>query len=120
MLSLCMRKEWLPVSKCRYDDYCCLVSCTLQAVANAQHAVAMLGTLLKDKGADVEFGVHPVAGRMPGQVSNAAHLNIQHRSPLADVYLTYDSKTEVCLCVGVRSSTCCWLRRVCPMTTCTR
>ena len=39
------------------------------AVANAQHSLATLSTLLKDKGAEVKYGVHPVAGRMPGQLN---------------------------------------------------
>ncbi len=37
------------------------------AVANAQYAVAELVTQLKDRGVDIKFGVHPVAGRMPGE-----------------------------------------------------
>jgi len=39
------------------------------AVAGAQHTVATLSTLLKDKGAEIKYGVHPVAGRMPGQLN---------------------------------------------------
>eukprot|EP00798_Chlamydomonas_sp_ICE-L_P011249 gene11249-18874_t len=39
------------------------------AVANAQHTISTLSTLLKDKGATVKYGVHPVAGRMPGQLN---------------------------------------------------
>ncbi|KAG1676348.1 hypothetical protein FOA52_001143 [Chlamydomonas sp. UWO 241] len=39
------------------------------AVANAQHTIAALSTLLKSKGCDVKYGVHPVAGRMPGQLN---------------------------------------------------
>lgn len=39
----------------------------LFAVAGAQHALSALTTLLKDKGCTVQYGVHPVAGRMPGE-----------------------------------------------------
>lgn len=39
------------------------------AVANAQHSIAELTKKLKGKGVQVEFGIHPVAGRMPGQLN---------------------------------------------------
>ncbi|WP_265110608.1 NAD(P)(+) transhydrogenase (Re/Si-specific) subunit beta [Halosolutus halophilus] len=39
------------------------------AVAQAQHAVAELVELLDENGVDVEFGIHPVAGRMPGHMN---------------------------------------------------
>lgn len=39
------------------------------AVANAQHSIAELTKMLKKKGVEVEFGIHPVAGRMPGQLN---------------------------------------------------
>ncbi|KAL4423593.1 hypothetical protein ABPG77_004633 [Micractinium sp. CCAP 211/92] len=39
------------------------------AVANAQYAIADLVKGLKKKGIEVKFGVHPVAGRMPGQLN---------------------------------------------------
>lgn len=39
------------------------------AVANAQYAIADLVKTLKSRGISVKFGIHPVAGRMPGQLN---------------------------------------------------
>merc|ERR550539_2267554 len=39
------------------------------AVAKGQYPVAELVTLLRKKGKNVRFGIHPVAGRMPGQLN---------------------------------------------------
>lgn len=37
------------------------------AVAKAQYAIADITRMLRAKGINVRFGIHPVAGRMPGQ-----------------------------------------------------
>lgn len=53
----------------RDADHIIIVPGYGMAVANAQHTISALSTLLKDKGAEVKYGVHPVAGRMPGQLN---------------------------------------------------
>ena len=77
------------------------------AVAQAQHKVRELYEALTKRGIDVKFGIHPVAGRMPG------HMNVL----LAEADIPYDKlldmdainpefpETDVALVIGANDVT---------------
>jgi NAD(P) transhydrogenase subunit beta len=76
------------------------------AVAQAQYPVAELTSQLRKKGVNVRFGIHPVAGRLPG------HMNVL----LAEAKVPYDivlemdeingdlSDTDVVLVIGANDT----------------
>jgi NAD(P) transhydrogenase subunit beta len=55
------------------------------AVAQAQNGVSDMTKILRDRGVNVRFGIHPVAGRLPG------HMNVL----LAEAHVPYDIVLEM-------------------------
>jgi hypothetical protein len=76
------------------------------AAAQAQHEVVELAQALSDHGVDVAYGIHPVAGRMPGQMNVLlAEANAYDQLKDLDEINSQFANTDVVLVVGANDVT---------------
>jgi NAD(P) transhydrogenase subunit beta len=72
------------------------------AVSQAQYAVRDMVNVLDEKGIEVEFGIHPVAGRMPGHMNvllAEADIPYDRLKDMESINPTFD-QADVCLVIG--------------------
>ena len=77
------------------------------AVAQAQHDVRQLADLLEERGVDVEYAIHPVAGRMPGHMNvllaeaNVPYTQLKEMDEINPEF----AQTDVALVIGANDVT---------------
>ncbi|MBC8278162.1 MAG: NAD(P)(+) transhydrogenase (Re/Si-specific) subunit beta, partial [FCB group bacterium] len=72
------------------------------AVAQAQHTVRDLSNMLEERGIEVEFAIHPVAGRMPGHMNvllAEANIPYEKLKEMDEINSTFD-QTDVVFVIG--------------------
>lgn len=109
-------REQLPIKETSVDDVAISLAYANRvivvpgyglAVAQAQHAVQELASVLHERGVNVRYAIHPVAGRMPG------HMNVllaEANVPYDDLYEMDDinndfAHTDVALVIGANDVT---------------
>ena len=72
------------------------------AVAQAQHAVKELSDVLEENGCEVNFAIHPVAGRMPGHMNVLlAEANVPYEQlKTSDEMNPHMSEVDVAIVIG--------------------